>query len=70
MAYTSIYKAINDSGLKKRYIAERIGVSEQTLSSMIAGKRKITVDEFFGICQVLNKKPEELYNYATAEQAV
>lgn len=66
MVNKCISAAVSDSGLKQRFIAERIGVSEQVFSAMLAGKRKIDVDEFFGLCQVLNKTPEELYHYKPA----
>lgn len=65
-----ISAAIADSGLKQRFIAERIGMSEQIFSALLAGKRKVTVEEFFGICQVLNMTPEQLYNYKGRREAV
>ena len=58
-----ICKAVADSGMKQKYIAERIGVSEPTFSAMLAGKRKIDVDEFFGICEALKMEPDDLYHY-------
>lgn len=65
-----VCKAIADSGIKQKYVAERIGVSEPTFSAILAGKRKIDVDEFFGICEALKMKPDELYNYGLKQEAV
>ena len=58
-----VCKAVADSGMKQKYIAEKIGVSEPTFSAILSGKRKIDVDEFFGICEVLKMEPDDLYHY-------
>ncbi len=63
MVNERINAAVEDSGLKQKYIADRIGVSEPTFSAILSGKRKVDVDEFFSICQVLQKTPEQLYYY-------
>lgn len=63
MVNERINAAVEDSGLKQKYIAEQIGMSEPTLSAMLSGKRGVDVDEFFAICQVLQKTPDELYHY-------
>lgn len=63
MVNESIRAAVVDSGLKQRFIAEAIGMSEPTLSAVLSGKRKVDVDEFFRLCKVLNKSPNELYSY-------
>lgn len=63
MVNDRVSKAIADSGMKQKYIAERIGVSEPTFSAILAGRRKIDVDEFFGICAILKMKPDDLYHY-------
>lgn len=70
MVNDRVCKAIADSGMKQKYIAERIGVSEPTFSAILAGKRKIDVDEFFGICEALKMKPDELYRYNGRQGAV
>ena len=63
MVYERINAAIEKSGIKQKIIAERIGISEQALSAMLAGRRKISVDEFFGLCVVLNETPNNLYGF-------
>lgn len=70
MVYDSISAAVSDSGLKQKFIAERMGLSEPTFSALLAGKRKIDVDEFFILCQILNKTPDELYHYSPTKEAV
>ena len=63
MIYERINSAIEKRGLKQKAVAEKIGVSEQTFSAMLSGKRKISVDEFFSICTVLGETPSNLYGY-------
>lgn len=70
MVHESIRAAIADSGLKQRFIADTIGMSEQTLSAVLSGRRKVDVDEFFRLCGVLKKSPDELYNYRHVQRAV
>ncbi len=67
MVNERVRAAVTDSGLKQKFIAERIGVTEPTFSAMLSGGRKIDVDEFFGLCRVLKKSPDELYNYKQRE---
>lgn len=61
--------AVERSGIKKKVIADRIGVSEQTFSAMLAGRRKISADEFFNLCLALNTSPNELYGFNQNEAA-
>ena len=70
MVNDRVCRAIADSGMKQKFIAEKIGMSEPTFSAMLAGKRKIDVDEFFKICVVLKMRPEVLYNYDGTQQGV
>ena len=55
--------AVKASGFKQKFIADRIGVSEQAFGAMLNGTRKISVDEFFGLCGILGKSPDELYGF-------
>lgn len=41
------------SGLKYQWVAERAGIPYMTFSNMINGRRKLTADEFFRVCDVL-----------------
>lgn len=68
MVNDRVCRAVADSGMKQKFIAEKIGMSEPVFSAMLAGKRKIDVDEFFRIAVVLKMRPEVLYNYDGAKQ--
>ena len=49
------------AGLKQKYLADKIGVSEQVLTAMLSGRKKISADKFYDICLALNMTPSELY---------
>ena len=55
--------AIDESGLKQKFIAEKAGISEQALSAMLKGRQKIDVDTFFAIAVVLHLSPEQIYAF-------
>lgn len=50
-----LIKRINNSGLKKKHIAERLNVQPSTLSMWISGDRAIPVDKEILLKQLLEK---------------
>ena len=46
-------KLINESGLKREYIAQRVGITRQSLYSKIQGDNDFTVREVIILCEVL-----------------
>lgn len=50
---------IKKSGLKKGYIAERMGISRQTLSKKTNGLVDFTQHEMAALCEVLGIKDRE-----------
>lgn len=69
MAQTPVYErvsaAVKESGFKQKAIAHRIGVSEQVFCAMLSGERKISADEFLGLCTALGKTPNDLFGFNT-----
>ena len=63
MAATKLKEAIEKSGLKQKFIAEKVGISETALSSMLNGNQKIDVDTFFAIAVILRMTPDEIYGF-------
>ena len=63
MVHERVCAAVKESGFKQKFIADKIGVSEQTFVAILNGTRKISVDEFFGLCGILGKSPNELYGF-------
>lgn len=47
--------------LSRKQVALNLGVSESKLSLMLAGKRKITVEEYENLCTVLAVKPSRFF---------
>ena len=61
--------AITESGLKGKFIAEKIGISEQALSAMRKGRQKIDIDTFFAIAVVLHMKPGDILAFGADDRA-
>lgn len=60
-----IKEYITNAGLKFGVIADRAGIPQNVFSAMINGKRKITAEEYFSICEALNV-PLDQFRAATA----
>lgn len=56
-----VYQKLNDyissNGIKQKFISEKTGISENILSMILNGKRKIDADEFVEIVLALGVKP-------------
>lgn len=52
-------KYLDDNGIKQKYVAKKAGMTEETFSKILSGKRKCDVNEFLAICNALNKKPDD-----------
>lgn len=49
----SIKQLIKESGLRQNYIAECLGISEQTLCNKVNGRRGFTEQELEGLAKTL-----------------
>ncbi len=49
----AINELIDSKGLKKRYIATKMHVSDQYLSNILTGKSKLDADKLIAICKVI-----------------
>lgn len=52
-----VNKEIEAQGLKKRYVAEKAGISEDVFYNLLQGKRKFDEDELLAVCAVLKRPP-------------
>ena len=52
--YIALKQYLDDKGLKQKFIAEKTGISEAALSSILMDKRKCSLDEYIKLCQFLN----------------
>ena len=53
--------AIEQSGLKNNFIAEKSGLSCQQLCDILNKRRKMEANEMFAICRTLGTTPDALY---------
>lgn len=56
-----IGQMIELSGLKKGYIANRLGISRQQLSNWIGGRSFPPIEKAFDLADLLNCKVDDLY---------
>lgn len=55
-----IEPAIDKSGMKKNAVADRVGLSAQQLSDIIAKRRRLDANEFVNICKSINMTPNDV----------
>lgn len=71
MSYkTPLEEAITKSGLKKSYIAQRVGIRPATLTALISGETKTGPEMITGlkIARLLNTTVENLWGYLIKEE--
>ena len=56
----SVY--VSENGIKQVYIAQKTGLTPDTVSKMLSGRRRILADEFLLICNALNIDPNIFRN--------
>lgn len=52
--------AINERGIKQRFVADKLGMSPQNFNDLLSGRRSIRVVELGRIAEVLNVTVDEL----------
>ena len=55
----NINELLKKSGLKKKYIAEKLGITPTTLSAKLSGKSVFTKPELFMLESILKNKEKE-----------
>lgn len=66
---SDLKRYIIEKGLKLRAVSCRAGMSEKSLYSVMAGKRKLKTAEFFHICEALEVAPSAFYERFLAAEA-
>lgn len=61
MVNDALIRAINDSGIKKGVIAERIGMTHASLINKLSGKREFSVLEALKLLEVLGYSSEDFH---------
>lgn len=49
----SIRAFMRENGINQTFVAERLGVTESTLSRILSGNRKLTAIEYFNLCDAV-----------------
>lgn len=68
MNQSSIKNMIYGKGYTLAQIAARLNVSAGFLSMALSGKRKLNLDRFFKLCEILNQNPGMLYKELKAQE--
>lgn len=63
MTAEKLSEMIAERGIKQKFIAEKVGISETALSAMLNGKQMIDIDVFFAIAVLLRMTPDEIYAF-------
>ena len=58
---SNIARIIDEKGLKQKYVAEKVGITEQTLSNYLACRSGIRADMIPAFCKALEVDPNALY---------
>lgn len=61
--YINLTEAIQSRGVKKAFIAEKLGISVTTLDNKLAGRTRFYVEEAFQVAQILNLNEAKLNFY-------
>lgn len=59
LAYEVIDRKVKEIGIPKSELARRVHIDGELLRRSLAGKRKITADEFIRICNEIGLKLED-----------
>ena len=59
----NVKSVMKSKGLKHKYVAEKIGVSEKLFSAMLNGRKAIKVSDVLLLCEVLEATPNQLFGY-------
>ena len=53
-----VKKYLDENGIKYSYLSEKVGIPMNMLSPTLNGKRRMSVEEYFAICEVLGLPAE------------
>lgn len=48
---------IDENGIKQNFVAQKAGMSEDTLSKILCRRKRMLADEFLSICKALEIDP-------------
>lgn len=65
--YSALNQAIDDSGMKRNAVADRLDVTPQTLNNKLNGTTELTISEVQKLCEILGftKRQRQQIFFAT-----
>lgn len=54
-----ISEYINNNGIKRRFVAKKIGMDDSALNARLNGKTRLTAEDIEHICWALGKSPSD-----------
>lgn len=64
-----VKRYLDENGIKYSFLSEKIGMPMNVLSPLLSGKRKMSVEEYFAICEALGV-PVDTFEPDTTEKEV
>lgn len=58
MTGKAVSQYLNDKGIKQKWLAEKLDISESRLSGMLTGRYPMSAEMLFDICRILNVSSE------------
>jgi len=58
----NINKAISESGIKKKYLAEKLGIEYETFRKKLNGKSEFKISEIINLTSLLNINLMEVFD--------
>ena len=56
---SKVAQYIEEQGIKQSWLAQKTGLTDNMISGILNGKRKMTADEFVRICKAIGKNPND-----------
>lgn len=57
MLGTYLKQYMKNNGIKQSYLSEKTGITQQTLTAILDGQRKMEVAEYYDICAAIGVSP-------------
>lgn len=56
---SKVAQYLEEHGIKQSWLAQETGLTDNMISGILNGKRKMTADEFVRICKAIGKNPND-----------
>ena len=56
---SKVAQYLEEQGSKQSWLAQKTGLTDNMISGILNGKRKMTADEFVRICKAIGKNPND-----------